>query len=127
LEFVITKTVEFHNEVVNGVFLDNMANLEANILNGKLVELVLHMKCQMLKVVQPFFSFLHGFDRKKSHDMLTFMLDPMFKNLRLVSRYLGHENTSTIVVQYDEQLLLPLLIECYKILMPFMCDEEVYE
>lgn len=49
--------------------------------------------------------FLHGFDRKKSHNMLTFMLDPMFKKLRLVSRYLGHENTSTLVVQYDEQLL----------------------
>jgi hypothetical protein len=79
-----------------------MANLEASIFNAKLVELVLRMKCQMLKVVKPFFSFLHGFDRKKGHNILTFMLDPMFKNLRLVSRYLGHENTSTLVVQYDE-------------------------
>ncbi len=81
LEFVIKKTLEFHNEVANVVFLDNMANLEVNILNGKLVELVFHLKCQMLKAVQPFFSFLHGFDRKKGHNMLTFMLDPMFKNL----------------------------------------------
>jgi len=30
------------------------------------------------------------------------MLDLMFKNLWLVSKYLGHENTSTLVVQYDE-------------------------
>jgi hypothetical protein len=65
-----------------------MANLEVNILNGKLVELVFHLKCQMLKAVQPFFSFLHGFDRKKGHNMLTFMMDLMFKNLRLVSMYL---------------------------------------
>jgi hypothetical protein len=53
------------------------------------------------------------------------MLDLKFKSMQLVTSYLGHENASTLIVQYHEQLLLPLLIWCYKALMPTMCDEEI--
>jgi hypothetical protein len=31
---------------------------------------------------------------------------------------LGHENVATVVVEYDEKLLLPLLMETNKLLMP---------
>jgi hypothetical protein len=83
------------------------------------------MKHQMLKVLQPFPSFLHVFHKKRCHNMLAFILDPRFMSLQLVINYVGCEVAYALVVQNDEQLLLPLLIQCYKMLILFVCDEEV--
>jgi hypothetical protein len=47
--------------------------------------------------------------------MLALMLDSKFKSMQFITSYLGHENAYTLVVQYDEQLMLPLLIQCYKV------------
>jgi hypothetical protein len=47
--------------------------------------------------------------------MLALMLDSRFKNMQFIISYLGRENASTLVSQYDEQLMLPLLIQCYKV------------
>ncbi len=57
--------------------------------------------------------------------MLALMLDPRFKSLWLVTSYIGHEKASSLVVQYDVGFLLPLLIWCYKVLMPSMFGDEV--
>ncbi len=51
--------------------------------------------------------------------MLVLMFDPCFKNMLLVIMYLGQENVDVLVVEYDDELLLPLLIEATKLLMPF--------
>jgi hypothetical protein len=53
--------------------------------------------------------------------MLVLMLNPRFKSLQLVTSYIGHDKTSALVVQYDVGLLLPLLIQCYKIFMGHLC------
>jgi hypothetical protein len=82
------------------------------------------MKCQTLEALQPFLSFLNGFD-KKGHNMLALMFDQRFKNMQLVVNYLGCENTFSLVVEYDAFLLLLLLTQCHKIRMPFMVVEEV--
>jgi hypothetical protein len=50
--------------------------------------------------------------------MLTIMLNPKYKIMCLVITYLGHEAIAALVVDYDEQLLLPLLLEVYKGLLP---------
>jgi hypothetical protein len=52
----------------------------------------------VLNIFQPFFSFLRGFDRKNSHNILTLMLDLKFKTMQLVTCYLGCENASTLIV-----------------------------
>ncbi len=44
------------------------------------------------------------------------MFDPRFKNMQLVTMYLGHENV-IVVIKYDEKLLLFLLMEANKLLM----------
>ncbi len=75
------------------------------------------MKQQVLGIVFPFFSFLHAFDRTWGHNMLVLMFDPRFKNMRLVTMYLGQENVN-IIVEYDDELLLPLLTETAKLLTP---------
>jgi len=47
--------------------------------------------------------------------MLVLMLDPRCKNMCLVNIFLGCETTTTLVAKCDEQLLLPLFLEVYKI------------
>jgi hypothetical protein len=50
--------------------------------------------------------------------MLALMFDSCFKNMLLVVMYLGWENVDALVVEYDDELLLPLIIEVTKLLMP---------
>lgn len=102
---------------------DSMGDLETNAFELKLEELMVSMK--FLEVLQPFLSFWDGFENKKVHNMLDLMLDLRVKSLQFVISYIGHERTFTLVTQYDVGLLLPLLIQCYKVLMPFMFGEEV--
>ncbi len=76
-----------------------MGDHEVNVFDTKLEEHIVHMKHQFLEVFQPFLFFLHGYKRKKRvTNMLVFMLDSRFKNLWLLTNYIGHEKTSTLVV-----------------------------
>ncbi len=100
MNFIATKTHEFHDEVVNVVIVDNMGDLEANVFDSKLAKVMIHMKHQMLIVLQPFPSFLHVFYKKRCHNMLAFMLDPRFKSLQLMINYVGREVAYALVVQY---------------------------
>jgi len=45
------------------------------------------------------------------------MLNPRFKSMCLVTSYVGHENATKLVIGYDPQLLLSLLVEFHKSLM----------
>jgi hypothetical protein len=45
------------------------------------------------------------------------MFDPWFKSLHLVFGYLGHGIVVVMIGEYDEKLLLPLLMEVPKFLM----------
>ncbi len=48
--------------------------------------------------------------------MLVMMFDPRLTNMRLFITFLNHENAATIIVKYDQELLLPLLIVATKLL-----------
>jgi hypothetical protein len=54
--------------------------------------------------------------------MLVLILDPMYKSMWLVITYLGCETIIALVANYDEQLLLPLPLEVYKVFMPNKID-----
>jgi hypothetical protein len=49
--------------------------------------------------------------------MLALMFDPRSKSMHLVTMFLGCENTTIIIVKYDENLLVPLLMEANKLLI----------
>ncbi len=72
----------------------------------------------VLEVLLHVISFMHVVDKKKGHNMLVLMLDPGYKSMCLMTSYLGHEVATSQVLNYDEKLLLPLLLEAYKGLMP---------
>jgi hypothetical protein len=99
--------------------------VENDFCDHELKELMVYMKKYILKVFLPFLFFLHAFDRKWGHHMLVLILDPRCKNMQLVITYLGHENVVAIVVEYHEELLLPLLIKVVKLLMPISAIEVV--
>jgi hypothetical protein len=65
---------------------------------------------------------MHDFNKKTSHNMLALMLDPKDKNMHLVIIYLVMKTIATLVIDYDEQLFLLLLLEVYKGLMPKLDD-----
>ncbi len=48
LHLFITKTWEFHDEVVDAIVPNNMGDLEANVFGVELDELMVHMKLQVL-------------------------------------------------------------------------------
>ncbi len=55
------------------------------------------------------------------------MLNLKFSSMYLIITYVGWRITLVLVVAYDEWLLLPLLVECYKFLMLTMLDEPLVQ
>jgi len=82
-----------------------------------LEELIPHMNHQVLEVLLPFLSFIHSIDNGKGHYMLMLMLDPMYQNMWLVNYLFAFWSHCALVVEYEKPLLLPLLLEVYKLLM----------
>ncbi len=41
------------------------------------------------------------------------MLDPRFKNLKLISSLIGREQVVSIVEECDQQSLFPMFLKCY--------------
>jgi hypothetical protein len=55
--------------------------------------------------------------KKNVHNMLSLILDTKFKNLNLVSSFIGLEQSKTIVEKYNKKTLYPML-KCYHHLHP---------
>jgi len=56
--------------------------------------------------------------QEKLTNMLSLMLDPRFKNLHLVSSFVGLEGCVSILDEYDRKTLYPMLLKCYHHLHP---------
>jgi hypothetical protein len=54
---------------------------------------------ELCEIIDGFLSF---FRKKKPHNMLSLMLDPNFKSLRLVSSLIAQEHVVSIVEKYDQ-------------------------
>jgi hypothetical protein len=55
------------------------------------------IKKEIIKVIDFFLSFLTRYNEKRTHNLLALMLDPKFKNLRLIFYFIGHEHRVAIV------------------------------
>jgi len=86
------------------------------VFDFKLKELMVQMKQLNLEDLLPLVSFLHTFDKRNGLNMLALMLDPRFKNTHY---HVGHETIVVhVLIEYDKKLLLFLLMEVNKLLMP---------
>ncbi len=67
------------------------------------------------------FSFIFKkYERNKTHNMVSLMLNPRFKSLRLVSSFIGQEQVVSIVEEYDQQSLFTMFLKCYHIFHPMV-------
>jgi hypothetical protein len=76
------------------------------------------MECKVLEVFFPFISFWNAFHKKIGHNILILTYWILgIKNMCVLDNHMVCKKASILVVEYNEQLLLLLLVECYKLLM----------
>ncbi len=46
--------------------------------------------------------------------MICLMLDPTYKNLHIVSSFVGREQGVVLVEEYDRKSLYPMLVKCHE-------------
>jgi len=106
-----TKNPPIHNVVMEDdhEVISKLLLLASNILKEK---------CNILN---SFFSFLRKYEKRKTHNMLSLMLDHRHKNLcLLLSLFIAYDQGKTIVEKHDKSSLLPMLLKCHHVLHPLL-------
>jgi hypothetical protein len=86
--------------------------------DSSIICLTSNIRKEVCMVLNSFISFLKKYEEKKTHNMLSLMLDPRFENLHLVSFFISCEQGITIIEEYDERSLYLMLLKCYQHLQP---------
>jgi hypothetical protein len=71
------------------------------------------MRSKVIKVLQPFLTFTFSFQPHSAHNMLVLMQDLHFKNLQIIPNFVGLESIVEIIVEYDHEILLLVLLIVY--------------
>ncbi len=66
--------------------------------------------------LQPFFSFFVAFDESMAHNMLALMLESSYWGMQCIYEYIGLERTKVVVENYDNKVLVPMLVKVYHFL-----------
>jgi hypothetical protein len=83
----------------------------------------LQHKKKVVGVLDFFLSFLKKYDEKKSHNMLSLMLNPRLKTCHLVCSLVGCEQGKAIVAKYDTLKKIPMLLKRHYHLHPLPKSE----
>ncbi len=67
----------------------------------------------MINVLTPFLAFSSSYINAKAHNMLVIMLDPHFKNMKVIWDYVGNMVVVNVVSKYDCKVVYPLLLHVY--------------
>jgi hypothetical protein len=111
LNATITMSFKFKEEFwisfnLEDLFYDNhIVALELSLLAS-------NNRREVCGVWNGFLSFFKKYETNKSHNILSFMSNPRFKSLRLVSSLNSQEHDVSIVEEYDQQSLFPMLLKC---------------
>ena len=77
------------------------------------------MAFEPIEVIKPCLAFAVDFTCEKVlYIMLSLMLDPMYKGLQVIIDYVGREKAMHIVAEYDQLVLVPLLVKVSWLLNP---------
>jgi len=91
-----------------------------SIISDELSLLASNIRMEVINVLDFFLSFLKVYDKKKSHNMISLMLDPKYKSLRIVSSFVGREQGVALVEEYDKKSLYLMLVKCHEHLHPLV-------
>ncbi len=113
LHFVISMSLKLKDE--NKIIPSFESVIENDSINSdELSLLVFNIKREVINVLNSFVSFLKKYENRKAHNVISLMLDPSFKSLRIVSSFVGREQGVAIVEEYDRKSLYPMLVKCHE-------------
>jgi hypothetical protein len=69
-----------------------------------------NIRREVCGVLDGFLAFENKYEKNKTHNMLSFILDFRFKSLKLVSFVIGEKHGVSIVEEYDKRSLFPMLL-----------------
>jgi hypothetical protein len=85
-----------------------------SIVYDELSLLASNIRREVINVLIFFLSFLKKYENRKAHNMISLMLDPRLKSLRIISSFVGREQSVALVEEYDKKSLYPLLVKCHE-------------
>jgi hypothetical protein len=91
-----------------------------SIINDELSLLASNNRREVINVLDVFFSLLNVYDKKKTHNMISLMLDLKYKSLHIVSSFVEREQGVALVEEYDKKSLYPMLVKCHEHLHPLV-------
>jgi hypothetical protein len=91
-----------------------------SIITDELYLLASNIKREVINVLVSFLSLLNVYDKKKTHNVISLMLDPKYKSLHIVSSFVGREQGVALVEEYDKKSLYPMLVKCHEHLHPLV-------
>jgi hypothetical protein len=84
----------------------------------ELVILRMHTMTKVQVVLAPSLSFASTYNTTKVHNTLTLMFNSCFKFLDVVKTFVGWAKVIQMVAEYDNKILLPLLVIAFQFLNP---------
>ncbi len=105
-------------EITNPPTQVNLITNDSNIV-FELSLFTTNIKKEVCGVLESFFYFLSKYEKRKYHNMICLMLDPIFKSLHLIFFHWPWRRCD-IVKEYNKQLLYPMLLKCYHNLHPMV-------
>jgi hypothetical protein len=81
-------------------------------IDDELEILYRHMVAKTMGVLAHFLSFMEYVTTIGAYNMLVLMLDLKFKGLKCVIDFLGHDKAKLLSIEYDNKILIPLLVKC---------------
>jgi hypothetical protein len=119
LHFVISMSLKLKEE--NKIIPSFESLMEDDsIISDELSLLAFNIRREVINVLDFFLSFLKKYENKKVHNMISLMLDPRFKNLCIISSFVGREQGVALVEEYDRKSLYLVLVKCHEHLHPLV-------
>jgi hypothetical protein len=74
-----------------------------SIVNDELSLLAFNIRKEVINVLDFFLSFLKVYDKRKTHNMISLMLNPRYKSLCIIYSFVGREQGGAFVEEYDKK------------------------
>lgn len=78
--------------------------LELHIFYGR-------MAFELIEVIKSCLAFAIDFTCEKIHNIMSLMLDLRYEGLHVITDYVEYKKTMHVVVEYDQIILVPLLVK----------------
>jgi len=77
-----------------------------SIVIDELFLLTSNIRREVISVLDSFHSFLKVYDKRKTHNMISLMLNHRYKSLHIISSFVGREQCVALVEEYGNPYIL---------------------